>query len=170
MSKVRALLPVVVSFGLVSSLGGCDLLKMKIDKSKAEGLVGGILTKEQITASSVTCPDDQPATKGHTFECTAKVGEVEVHFRLEVLDDEGTVMATPRDHTLVVADVEDEIKADLQAKGHEVKTIDCHGDVWVAVKGAVATCDLTDEAGTAYLWTATFTDDEGGHTHVVAAK
>lgn len=170
MPKVSAVLPIVVCCGVLVGLVACDLLKMKIDKAKDEGLVGGILSKEQISATSVTCPDDQPATKGHSFECTAKVGEVDVHFRMEVLDDEGTVMATPRGHTLVVADVEDEIKADLQAKGRDVKTIDCHGDVWVAVKGAVATCDLTDEAGTAYLWTATFTDDTGNHTHVVAAK
>ena len=30
--------------------------------------------------------------------------------------------------------------------------------------------DVTDEAGAEYLWTATFTDDNGGHEHSIAPK
>jgi hypothetical protein len=156
----------LVCFGL----GACEILQPKIDKTKAEGLVKTILTNEKIEPTSVTCPADEPIKKGHVFECTALAGEVEIHFKVEQLDDEGTVVATPRDHTLVVSSVESEIKSDLQAAGHQVKSIDCHGDVWVAVKGATVTCDLTDEADKAYLWTATFTDGEGGHSHKVTPK
>ena len=37
-------------------------------------------------------------------------------------------------------------------------------------QGATVTCDVTDEAGAAYLWTAKFTDNEGGHEHSLAPK
>lgn len=151
-------------------LFGCDLLTPKIDQKLAEGLIESILAKENVKASKISCPADQKAVKGTKFECTATVEGVDVHFSMEVLDDNGTVSAAPRDHTLVVAKVEPEIKADLQAAGHDVKSLDCHGDVWVAIKGVSVTCDVTDEAGAAYLWTATFTDDQGGHSHSIAPK
>jgi len=149
---------------------GCDVFKPKIDPDLAGGLIESILKKEGLKADSVDCPDGQPATEGHTFECTATVADVEVHFTMEVLDDKGTVYATPSDHTLVVEKVEPEIESDLKAQGHSVGTVDCHGDVWVAIEGAEVTCDVTDEAGAAYLWTATFTDDDGNHEHSLKAK
>jgi hypothetical protein len=157
---------------LVSLVGlfGCDLLKPKIDQKLAEGLVESIITREGLTPSKVSCPPNQLAVKDVEFECTATVNGTDVHFALKVLDDVGTVEASPRDHTLIVSKIEPEIAADLLAAGHEVKTVDCHGDVWVAIKGATVTCDVTDERGTAYLWTATFTDDEGGHEHSIAPK
>lgn len=167
---MRSLRPVslVLALGVVA---GCDfVIGNKIDKSKAEALVKSLLTKENITPDSVTCPEGQETKKGATFECTAVANGTEVHFRMEILDEEGTVMATPRDHTLVVKSVEPEIEADLEAKGHKVAKIDCHGDVWVAIKGAKVTCDLVDEAGKEYLWTATFTDDKGTHEHSVQPK
>lgn len=151
-------------------LFGCELLSPKIDADLAAGLVESMLTKEGVKADSVTCPDNQKAEKGNVFECTATVQGVEVHFSMEVIDTKGTVYATPRDHTLVVSNIEPEIAADLQSKGHSVASIDCHGEVWVAIEGASVTCDVTDEAGAAYLWTATFTDNEGGHEHVLAPK
>jgi hypothetical protein len=151
-------------------LFGCDLLSPKIDQKLAEGLIESILTKEGVKAEKISCPADQKATKGNVFECTATVGGVDVHFSMEVLDDNGTVSAEPRDHTLVVSKIEPEIKGDLQTNGHDVASIDCHGDVWVAIKGASVSCDVVDEAGTAYLWTATFTDDKGGHSHSIAPK
>lgn len=89
---------------------------------------------------------------------------------MKFLDDKGTVVATPRDHTFVVAKVEPEIATDLKAKGHSVGKIDCHGDVWVAVKGAKVTCDVTDEAGAECLWSAEFTDEHGTHSHSIAPK
>lgn len=61
-------------------------------------------------------------------------------------------------------------QADLEAKWHRVAKIDCHGEVWVAIKGATVTCDLVDEAGKEYLWSATFTDDKGAHEHSVKPK
>jgi hypothetical protein len=128
------------------------------------------LTKENLEPESVTCPADQEAVKGTKFECVAKINGIEVHFAMEVLDENGTVHASPRDHTLVVSKVEPEIKADLLAKGHDVQSIDCHGDVWVAITGATVSCDVTDEAGTAYLWSATFTDDDGRHNHTIVPK
>ena len=149
---------------------GCDLLTPTIDADLAAGLVESILTSEGIKPSAVVCPEKQKAEKGHKFECTATCEGVEVHFSMEVLDDKGTVVASPRDHTLVVSQTEPEIAEDLQARGHEVESIDCHGDVWVAVKGAEVTCDVTDEAGVVYLWSATFTDDEGSHEHSIAPK
>lgn len=159
----------VLSLSLLA-LPGCDALMPKIDPDLAAGLVTSILEKEGLKADSVTCPDNQKVEKGNVFECTAKVGDSEVHFSMEVMDDKGTVYATPRDHTVVVEKVEPEIAADLKSKGHTVGKVDCHGDVWVAVKGAKVTCDVTDEAGTEYLWTATFTDDEGAHEHTLAPK
>lgn len=170
MQTRRFVLDIGLAALVLFGLGACEILKPKIDRSKAEGLVKALLTKEKIEPTSVTCPDDQPIEKGHVFECTAVANAVEVHFTLEQLDDQGTVVATPRDHTLVVASVEPELKADLEAAGHKVASIDCHGDVWVAVKGATVSCDLTDEAGKPYVWSATFTDDKGGHTHSVAPK
>ncbi len=158
-------IPLLVLMGL----GACDLTP-KIDKSKAEALVKAVLTKESLAPTSVTCPENEKNEKGHTFECTAVANEVEVHFKMEVLDDQGTVMATPRDHTMVVSSIVPELKADLEATGHQLKSLDCHGEVWVAIKGATVTCDLVDEAGKAYLWTATFTGDKGEHTHTVAPK
>ena len=159
----------LLSISLVS-LFACDALMPKIDADLAAGLVRSILEKEGVKAQSVTCPDNQKAEKGNVFECVADVDGVEVRFSMEVIDAKGTVYATPRDHTLVVERVEPEIAADLQAKGHGVAKVDCHGDVWVAVKGATVSCDVTDEAGTAYVWTATFTDDQGGHEHSIAPK
>ena len=161
--------PAVFALALVG-LFGCDLLEPKIDQKLAEGLVESIITKEGLKPSAVTCPANQSAKKGHKFECTATIDGTDVHFALEVLDDNGTVSAEPRDHTLVVSKVEPEIKSDLLAAGHDVKSIDCHGDVWVAVKGATVSCDVTDEAGTAYLWSATFTGDSGEHEHSIAPK
>ncbi|MCR9161029.1 MAG: DUF4333 domain-containing protein [Nannocystaceae bacterium] len=152
------------------ALPACDLLTPKIDADLAGGLVESILTKEGLEPTSVSCPDNQKAEKGNVFECTADVKGVEVHFSMEVMDDKGTVYATPRDHTLVVERVEPEIAADLEAQGHSVGKVDCHGDVWVAIKGAEVSCDVTDEAGTEYLWTATFTDDDGGHEHSLQKK
>ena len=149
---------------------GCDLLTPKIDADLAAGLVESLLTKEGVTAQSVECPKGQKAEKGNVFECTAKVNDVDVHFKMEVLDNKGNVMATPRDHTLVVKKIEPEIAADLQAKGHSVASIDCHGEVWVAIKDATVTCDVTDEGGAAYLWTAKFTDNEGAHEHKLEPK
>jgi hypothetical protein len=167
----RAMRPqaALIAISLVG-LFGCDLLKPKIDQKFAEGLVESIFTREGVKPDSISCPGDQINQMGTKFECTATVNGTEVHFDLEVEDDQGTVRATPRDHTLVVSKVEPEIKSDLLAAGHEVKSIDCHGDVWVAIKGVSVTCDVTDERGTAYLWTATFTDDEGGHEHSIAPK
>ena len=159
----------LLSVSLIA-LPACDALMPKIDADLAAGLVESILTKEGLKAKSVTCPDNQKAEKGNVFECTADVDGTEVHFSMEVIDDKGTVYATPKDHTLVVERVEPEIAADLKAKGHSVGKVDCHGDVWVAVKGAKVTCDVTDEAGAEYLWTATFTDDNGGHEHSIAPK
>jgi Fe-S cluster biogenesis protein NfuA len=167
-SRRHALHTCVIALAL---LGACDVsFNSGIDKTKAEALVKSLLTKENITPTSVTCPEKQENKKGVKFECTAVANGTDVHFSMEVIDDEGSVMATPRDHTLVVASVEPEIKADLQAKGHQVAKIDCHGDVWVAVKGATVTCDLVDETGKEYLWSATFTDDKGTHEHSVKAK
>jgi hypothetical protein len=152
----------------VFTAGACDLLQPKIDNTKAEALVRSILEKEQIKIDSVQCPADQPATKGHKFECvaTCAVG-TEVHFSLEVMDDSGTVLAQPRSHTVAVKSVEQEIADDLAKLGHTVQSIDCHGEVWVSVPGAIATCDIVDEAGTKYVWTAEFKDDKGGHTHKI---
>ncbi len=163
----RSLAP--LAFALVGLLG-CDLLTPKIDKGLAEGLIKSILDREGLTAESITCPAGQTAEQGNKFECTATIQATEVHFAMEVIDDKGTVFATPRDHTLVVKTVEPEIAADLEARGHSVGSIDCHGEVWVALQGATVTCDVTDEAGAAYLWTATFTDDKGGHEHSIAPK
>jgi hypothetical protein len=152
-------------------LGACDVsFGNQIDKSKAEALVKSLLTKENITPTSVTCPDKQENKKGLKFECTAVASGTEVHFTMEIIDDSGTVIATPRDHTLVVSAVEPEIKADLQAKGHQVAKIDCHGDVWVVITGATVSCDLVDETGKEYVWTAKFTDDKGAHEHSVKEK
>jgi len=171
MHSRRLALRIVVTALALQGLGACDVVfNSKIDKTKAEALVKSLLTQENITPTSVTCPDDQENKKGVTFECIAVANGTEVHFGMEVIDDAGSVMAKPRDHTLVVASVEPEIKADLQGKGHQVATIDCHGNVWVAIKGATVTCDLVDEAGNAYLWSATFTDDKGTHEHSVKAK
>lgn len=161
---MRRLAPVLAL--ACTTLFGCDALNT-IDPVQAQGLVESLLKKEGVTATSVTCPSGQKLEKGNKFECTADVNGIEVHFSLEVIDDKGTVFATPRDHTLVVEKVEPEIAADLKAKGHEVKEVDCHGDVWVAVKDAVVKCDVTDEAGAKYVWTATFTDNDGGHTHKI---
>ena len=155
---------------VLSGALGCDALTPKIDPDLAAGLVESLLEKEGLKAESVSCPDNQKVEEGNKFECTATVEGVEVHFAMEVIDTKGTVFATPRDHTVVVAKVEPEIAADLKTKGHSVASIDCHGDVWVAIEGAVVTCDVTDEAGAAYLWTATFTDNEGGHEHTLAPK
>lgn len=149
------------------ALLGCD---PQIDQGLAEGLIESMLKKEGVSAESITCPKGEKAVQGNKFECTAKFGEVEVHFTMEVIDDKGTVYATPRDHTLVVEQVEPEIAEDLKGQGHEVASIDCHGDVWVAIKDATVSCDVTDEAGKAYLWTATFTDDEGTHEHKIEPK
>ncbi len=165
---MRWSVPLLVSCLVV--LPACDLLTTKIDPDLAGGLVKSILTNEGLTVSSVTCPSGQKAEKDNVFECTATVDGTEVHFDMKVLDSKGTVVATPRDHTLVVAKLEPEIAADLKAKGHDVEKIDCHGDVWVAIKGAKASCDVTDEAGGEYLWTAEFTDDEGTHNHSLAPK
>lgn len=161
-----------LSYLVVASLAlaGCDLLMPKIDGTLAEGLVQSILEKEGLTPDSVECPDNQKAEKGNKFTCTAKVGGVDVHFDMEVIDAKGTVYATPSDHTVVVEKFEPEIAEDLKARGHAVKEVDCHGEVWVAVKGATVKCDVTDEAGTAYEWTATFIDDKGGHRHSIAPK
>jgi hypothetical protein len=92
-----------------------------------------------------------------------------VHFNIEVIDDQGTVMAKPRDHTIKVDSVENEIAEDLRLLGHSVASIDCHGEVWVSVPGAIATCDIVDEAGAKYLWTTEFTDGNGRHTHKIEA-
>ena len=153
--------------GTIVSTTGCDLLKPKLDQGKLEGLVRSLLEREQIKIDSLSCPSDQPADKGHTFECLAVCQGIEVHFKMEVIDDSGTVMATPRSHTVVVKSVESEIADDLRKLGHSVQSIDCHGEVWVSVPGAVATCDILDEAGAKYLWTAEFSDDRGTHTHKI---
>ncbi len=159
----------LLSVSLVA-LPACDALMPKIDPDLAAGLVGQILEKEGLTAKSIKCPDNQKVEKGNVFECVADVEGTEVKFSMEVLDSKGTVYATPKDHTLVVEKIEPEIAADLEAKGHKIGKIDCHGDVWVAIEGAVATCDVTDEAGTEYIWTAEFIDDKGGHKHTLAPK
>jgi hypothetical protein len=164
---LHRLLSLTVLGAVVSMAGACDLLQPKIDKSKAEGLVRSILEKEKIKIDSVECPADQPATKGHKFECVATCVGTEVHFSLEVLDDQGTVLAQPRSHTVATKSVEQEIAADLAKLGHQVKSVDCHGEVWVSVPGAVATCDIVDEEGTKYVWTAEFKDDKGAHTHKI---
>ncbi len=165
---MRRIAPLV----LVSSLSllGCDLLTPKIDADLAAGLVTSILDKEGVKANSVTCPDNQKAEKGNVFECTADVAGTDVHFSMEVIDAKGTVYATPREHTVVVAKIEPEIASDLQARGHKVDKVDCHGEVWVTTKGSEVTCDVTDEAGAEYLWRATFTDDVGAHQHSLTPK
>ena len=157
---------------LVSSVSllGCELLGPKIDADLAAGLVQSILEKEGVKAESVKCPDNQKAEKGNVFECTADVAGTEVHFSMEVIDEKGTVYATPREHTVVVDKIEPEIAEDLKAKGHKVAKIDCHGEVWVTTKDSEVTCDVTDEAGADYLWTAKFTDDEGAHEHRLTPK
>jgi hypothetical protein len=151
----------------VSTTGACDLLQPKIDKSKAEALIRSVLEREKIKIDSIECPADQPLTKGHKFECVAVCVGTEVHFSMEVLDDDGNVMASPRSHTVAVKSVAEEIAADLRGLGHQVKSVDCHGEVWVSVPGAIATCDIVDEQGTKYLWTAEFLDDRGKHTHKI---
>ena len=162
--------PIPLLVSCLVGLPACDLLTPKIDADLAAGLVESVLTNEGLTVSSVTCPDGQKAEKDNVFECTATVDGTEVHFEMKVLDSKGTVIATPRDHTLVVAKVEPEIATDLKATGHDVAKVDCHGDVWVAIKGAKVSCDVTDEAGAEYLWTAEFTDDDGTHSHSIAPK
>jgi hypothetical protein len=164
---LKRLATITLMAALVSTTGACDLLQPKIDKSLAEGLIRSILEKEKIKIDSIVCPADQPATKGHTFECLAVCVGTEVHFAMEVLDDKGTVTASPRSHTLVVKSVEGEIAEDLRALGHTVQSIDCHGEVWVSVPGAIATCDIVDSDGAKYLWTAEFQDDRGGHRHKI---
>jgi hypothetical protein len=153
--------------GALVTTSGCDLLQPKLDKGKLEALVRSLLEREQIKIDSISCPADQPVTKGHTFECLAVCVGVEVHFSMEVIDDQGTVMAKPRSHTVVVKSVENEIAEDLRKLGHSVQSVDCHGEVWVSVPGAIATCDIVDEAGAKYLWTAEFTDDRGTHNHKI---
>lgn len=165
MPKRFVTLALVSTFILAS--GACDLLAPKLDKGKLETLVRGILERESIKIDSIDCPDAQPVNKGHTFECLAVCVGTEVHFAMEVIDDEGTVMATPRSHTVVVKSVEKEIADDLRALGHSIASVDCHGEVWVSVPGAIATCDIVDETGAKYLWTAEFEDDRGRHTHKI---
>ncbi len=164
----------LVLSSLVAALvmvAGCDLLQPKVDKKLAEDLVGSIFKDEGLKVDSVECPANQPMKKGHKFECVAKAHGVDVHFEVEVMDESsGTVKASARDHTLVVSDVEPLIKADLESNGHQVSKIDCHGEIWVAVKGAVGSCDITDEANAVYVWTATFTDDEGNFSHEIKPK
>lgn len=162
--------PIPLLVSCLVGLPACELLETKIDPDLAGGLVESLLTSEGLKVGSVDCPKGIKAKADTTFECTAKVDETEVHFDMKVIDDKGTVVATPRDHTLVVKKVEPEIAADLKAKGHDVDKIDCHGDVWVAVKGAKVSCDVTDEAGAEYLWSAEFTDDDGTHSHSIAPK
>ncbi|MBV1860379.1 MAG: DUF4333 domain-containing protein [Nannocystaceae bacterium] len=162
--------PIPLLVSCLVGLPACDLLTTKIDPDLAAGLVESVLTNEGLTVSSVSCPEGVKAEKDAAFECTATVDGTEVHFAMKILDGKGTVTATPRDHTLVVKKVEPEIAADLKAKGHDVSKIDCHGDVWVAVQGAKVSCDVTDEAGVEYLWTAEFTDDDGTHNHSIAPK
>ncbi|MGH1344566.1 MAG: DUF4333 domain-containing protein [Nannocystales bacterium] len=162
--------PIPLLVSCLVGLPACELLTRKIDPDLAGGLVESLLTSEGLTVSSVDCPDGVKAEKDTTFECTATVDGTDVHFDMKVIDDKGTVVATPRDHTLVVKKVEPEIAADLKAKGHEVSKIDCHGDVWVAVKGAKVSCDVFDEADVEYLWSAEFTDDDGTHSHSIAPK
>jgi hypothetical protein len=152
------------------SLLGCDMLQPKIDAKLAEQLVSSLLEKEGLKPDSVSCPSNQLVEKGNKFGCKAKVGDVEVDFQLEVLDDKGNVYAAPTNHTLVVSKIEPEIASDLKERGHSVDKVDCHGDVWVAIKGAKVSCDVTDEAGAAYVWTAEFLDDEGKHSHSIKPK
>jgi hypothetical protein len=161
----KILLPLLA----LAPLLACDLFN-KVDADKAEQLIQTILDKESIKAEKITCPDGQSSKKGTSFECTAVVSGAEVHFTVEMVDDAGTALASPRDHTFPVAKLEPEIADNIRELGHTVAKLDCHGELWVAVKGAVVTCDVTDEAGAQYLWTAEFTDNEGGHSHKLEPK
>lgn len=141
----------------------CDFLKPKISQDKLESALTSWLEGHDLEAKEIHCPDDQPAEKGHTFECTCQVHGAEIPVSVQVLDESGTVQWEPKYLTLKKDSVEVEIAKSELLKGHDVK-IDCHDPVWVSIPDSEWKCEVTDNSDSKqYVATVKFNDGKGNH-------
>ncbi len=87
--------PLVASLAVATAiaLGGCGAIDSDKLETEIEEGVSGDLQKFDVTAESVSCPDDIESETGATFECTvATDADQELIVEVEVTDgDQGDV-------------------------------------------------------------------------------
>ena len=166
----RALVFAISTAMLASA--GCDLLQPKVSKSELEQALRDWLTSNELVAKTVSCPDDQPMKKGHTFECTAEVHGTDIPVAVEVTDPStGMVEWKPKFLTVKRDSFEQEVAANPAFVGHDLK-LDCHDAVWVSIPESEWKCDITDrgDGDKQYIAVITFSDGEGTHAIEIKPK
>ncbi len=168
---MRVALPVVLaSLGFAAS--ACEFFEPKVSKEKLEAELAAWLKTNELTASDVVCPDNQKLEQGNVFECTCKVGDVDVPVRVEVIDpSEGKVEWKPKYLTVKHETIEAAMRELPELAGRDLD-LHCLHTVLVSVPGSEWTCDATDKADgdKPYLATLKFTDGEGTYEWSLAPK
>ncbi len=139
-----------VACGGASSLD-TDSVAVSLSESLSASLGGQV---------DVTCPEDVPAEKGHTFTCTATAGDESFDVVVTETSDEGDV--TARRAELDMDAIEAQISAPLEQLGNLPIEVTCPDDVEVG-KGKTFECVASSERGELTM-IVTQTDDFGNIT------
>lgn len=137
---------IVIGLTIVLASIGCS---KSIDQAKLQTTITDKIGSDYgITLAEVTCPKDQKAKSGDTFQCSATTDAgVAVTFDIEQTNDDGAVTFTSNDVFATPEGLTDGVKGLLTAAGTTDATVTCpNGAVAPGGNGSIS-CKATSPGG-----------------------